>query len=281
MPSDGPWLSGYDGYGNRSMLTPTLVNIPRDQAIAQIRRLMGHALLDPETRRKASRETFSSPSAEIQLVEEATKIIGSESVFRRIANAKSVGDLFDCTIEIRYALVFDSLHFQVKFLPPGTVEMPDLLVSRDDQSAYVEIRRIRPPHPQRLPAALQRHTGGNELPNDLFEPYGGDEEVKKIEDELRGKFRQVRAVDGSTSIIATWSDRDFIEEIDFEQAMRNIRRSQADPDDGRKIPDGLLFCIFGRFWIACSTGQQLYCQPLKDLTEPFLTWAAELERARP
>jgi hypothetical protein len=260
------------------MLTPTF----RDQAINKIRSLMGHAVLDPETRRQTSRETISSPGAEIRLVEEATKLVGSESVFRRIAHAERVGDLLDCTAEIRYALVLDALRFEVRFLPPGTVEMPDLFISRDGQSAFVEIRRIRPPHPQRLPFALQSHVGDDDdLLTGLPEPYGGDEDVRKIEDELRGKFRQARAVKESNSIIATWSDRDFVEEVDFQQAMRNIRQSQKNPDDGRQIPDGLLFCVFGWFWRDCGTGQQLYCEPLRNLTEPFLAWTAELERAVP
>jgi hypothetical protein len=159
--------------------------------------------------------------------------------------------------------------------------MPDLLVSRDGQSAYVEIKRIRPPHPQHPPAALRPRAGEDKLLTDLFESYGGEEDIKKIEDELRGKFRQVRAVCGGDSIIATWSDRDFVEEVDFGQAIRNIRRSQEDPNDGRRIPNGLLFCIFGSFWISCATGQQLYCEPLKQLNEPFLSWITELERARP
>jgi hypothetical protein len=263
------------------MVTPSVVNAALDQAKAQTRRLMGHALLDPDSRRKASRETFSSPGAEIQLIEEAVKIEGSVSVFRRIAKARSVGDLLDCTTEIRYALVFDSLSFEVRFLPPGAEEMPDLLVSKDRQLAYVEVRRIRPPHPQNILAALQSRIGGNNPLTDLLERYGGDEDIKKIEDELRGKFRQARAVNGANSIIATWSDRDFVEEIDFEQAIKNIRQSHEDPNDGRRVPDGLLFCIFGRFWMDCGTGQQLYCGPVRELEEPFLTWAAELERARP
>jgi hypothetical protein len=262
-------------------VTTTSVDTAYDQARAQIRRLMGHALLDPGTRRNASRETISSSVAEIRLVEEATKVPGSESVFRRIARSNSVGDLLDCTTEIRYALVFDRLHFDVRFLPPGKEELPDLLVSRDNESAYVEVRRIRPPSPHRVPAGLRPHTGDDELLADLFERYGGEEDIKKIEDELRGKFRQARAVAGSSSIIATWSDRGLVEEVDFEQAVRNIQRSQEDPNDGRQIPDGLLFCVFGRFWMDSGTGQQLYCEAFKELAEPFLSWAAELERTSP
>jgi hypothetical protein len=46
-------------------------------------------------------------------------------------------------------------------------------------------------------------------------------------------------VKGTESIIATWSDRDFVEEIDFEEAVRRIRYGPTDPDDERPIPDDL------------------------------------------
>ena len=51
-------------------------------------------------------------------------------------------DVLDCTIELRYALVFDARRFKVTFVPPGVEAKPDLLVSRDDNPAYVEVRRI-------------------------------------------------------------------------------------------------------------------------------------------
>jgi hypothetical protein len=213
------------------------------------------------------------------------RIEGSESLFRRIIKATSLSDVLDCTAEIRYALVFAGFRFIVAFVPPRSGAMPDLLVSRNDESAYVEITRIRqPPGPEliRAATAFEPHTEDDDLlaDFDLLQSYGGEEDKVKIEGTLRGKFRQVRAVDGSSSIIATWSDRDFVEEIDFEQAMRNIRRSPIDPDDGRPNPERLLFCVFARFWINCGTGQQLYCEPLRELTEPFLTWMEELQQAR-
>jgi hypothetical protein len=65
----------------------------------------------------------------------------------------------------------------------------------------------------------------------------------------------VRAMKGSKSILATWSDREFVEEVDFEQAVINIRQSSVDPDDGRPIPDGLVFCVFASFWQVCGTSQ--------------------------
>jgi hypothetical protein len=225
-----------------------------DNAIARIRELFGHAR-DPRT--------------EMRLVQEATKIEGSESVFRRIVKANSVDEVLDCTTEIRYALAFDNRLFKVKFMLPGAEAKPDLLVSRGDDSAYVEIRRIRPDQ-RSLPVSSA----------DVLPQYGGEVDLRKIEQELRGKFRQVLAVSGSNSIIATWSDRDFVEEVDFEQAVRNIRRSPTDPVDGRPIPGNLLFCIFGWSWTDCGTGQQLYCEPLRRLTEPFITWMEELEQVR-
>ncbi len=237
---------------------------------------MGHALLDPDTRLKASRETFSDPGDEIQALTRAQEIEGSQSLFRRITRAKNVGELLDCTTEIRYALIFLDMQFKVKFILPGTQKRPDLLVSRDGESAYVEVRRIRPPHPQCVPPVMNQHASVEHV----LQQYGGDQDVRKIEQELRGKFRQVLAVKESNTIIATWSDRDFVEEVDFQQAVRNIRRSPTDPADGRAIPRGLLFCMFGWFWMESSAGQQVYGEPLRNLSEPFLTWLAELEQAR-
>jgi hypothetical protein len=202
-----------------------------DKAIARVRQLMGHAIHDPDTRLNASRETFSDPGEEIRLVQAANRIECSESVLKRIVAAKSVGDLLDCTAEIRYALVFDGLHFNVKFATSGTVAMPDLLVSRDGHSAYVEVRRIRQPDPLCMPAPLRPRDEDDPRLADLLRPYGGEENVRKIEQELRGKFRQVQALKGSNTVIATWSDRDFVEEVDFEEAVRNIRRSPTDADD--------------------------------------------------
>jgi len=248
-----------------------------DQTVERIRELMGHSILDPAARRRAARETFSTRSNEIDLVRKAAKIEGAYSVFKRIIAANNVGDLLDCTAEIRYALVFDGLRFGVKFVPPGAEARPDLLVARDGEMAYVEVRRIRQPDPACIPLAIRPRESGDEL----LLPYGGEENVRKIEQELRAKFRQILAVSGSRTMIATWCDRDFIEDVDFEEAMRNIRRSPTDPSDGRLIPDGLLFCLFGRFWIDCATGRQLYCEPLRDLTEPFISWRVDLEQSQP
>jgi len=253
------WLQCFDEVERIGIWELSAILMP-DDAIAQIRQVFGHARRDP--------------SAEVRVVQEAVGIEGSKSVFRRIEKANSVDDVFDCTMEIRYARIFDSRGFQVKFVPPGATATPDLFVSSGVDSAYVEIKRIRPDG-RSLPAST--HTLGF-----LPEQYGGEEDTRKVEQTLREAFRQVLAVPGSNSIIATWSDRGFVEEIDFEQAVRYILKSPADRNDGRPIPGGLLFCMFGQFWegFGQAGGQQIYCEPLRILREPFLTWVAELQQAR-
>lgn len=157
--------------------------------------------------------------------------------------------------------------------------MPDLLVSRDSTPAHVEVRRIRPADLPREIATFQPRPGEDDLTADLLDLYGGEADVKKIEDALRDKFRQAR-IDGTT-IIATWSDRDSVEELDFTEAMGNIRGSPVSRSDRRSIPDGLVFCVFGQFWMRCGTGERLYCEAVRELTEPLLAWITELKQARP
>ena len=45
----------------------------------------------------------------------------------------------------------------------------------------------------------------------------------------------------------------------------------------QRVPEGLLFTVFRSDWKNVSKNQQLYCQALKPLTEPFSSWASELE----
>lgn len=245
---------------SRSGFEKLVVILMPDDAIAKIRELFGNARRDS--------------GDEVRVVQLAIGIEGSKSVFRRIEKAKCVDDVFDCTMEIRYALVFDSREFKVTFVPPGATATPDLFVSSGGDSAYVEIKRIRPDG-RSLPATTRAR-------GCLPERYGGEEDTRKVEQTLREAFRQVEAVPGSNSIIATWSDREFVEEIDFHQAVRYILKSPADRNDGRPIPGGLLFCMFGQFLqgFGQAGGQQIYCEPLRILREPFLTWMAELQQAR-
>lgn len=190
---------------------------------------------------------------------------GSGAVFRRIAQATSAEAMFDYFAEIRFGLIFKELRFEIEFEPHGR-RGPDVAVSRDGQTAYVEIKRFRPAWENDGPPA---RIGGQLM------PYGDlNKSVKTIEDELAKKITQVR---GGSGIVAFWSDHTTIEDIDFEIAIRNMR---SDHETGvRRVPEGVLFSIFASDWMGAA-GQKLYCEALKPLSEPYSTWTQELQRVR-
>lgn len=201
-----------------------------------------------------------------QLIKAAAALKGSESTFERIAHATQADGLADYFAEIRWGLTFSGLRFEAEFEPCGK-EGPDLLVSRDSQRAYVEVKRFRPSPEDNGPTAG--------IEGELT-PYGDlQRSVKKVEDELAKKFRQV---DVGTGIVAFWSDHAAIEDVDFELAIRNMR---SDNETGvRQVPHGVLFSIFASDWMSAS-GQQLYCEAFRPLSEPFSTWVQELKHASP
>jgi hypothetical protein len=203
-------------------------------------------------------------------IERTAPLAGSESVFRHIAEATEREAILDHLAAIRFAVTFAELKFEATFEPCGG-KGPDLLVLRDDQSSYVEVRRFRPSRRQTdLPCLL---TVSEAAEDEELVRYGNFEmDVKKIEDELSNKFRQVEV---GTSIVAFWSDR--FEDIDFELAIEHLRTDSA--NGIKRVPSGLLFCIFASDW-SSSGGLQLRCGALKPLAEPFATWAKELESAR-
>ncbi len=207
----------------------------------------------------------------IRLADIASLFPGSDSVFRRISHAKEDEAVLDYLAEIRFGLTFAGLEFDLRF-EPGGEKGPDLLVSRDGQSAHVEVRRIRP-------SLLEPDLPFLDLRDDssdaMLVPYGDFEKsVKKLEDELSAKFSQTGT---GTSIIACWSDRFSVEEVDFKVAIRHLL---IDAQTGAKrIPAGLLFCIFGWNWFT-ARGQGLRRGVLKDLAEPFASWASDLKGAR-
>ncbi|MGA7795767.1 MAG: hypothetical protein WCA19_22265 [Candidatus Acidiferrales bacterium] len=155
-----------------------------------------------------------------QLIKAAAALKGSESTFERIARAARSEDtagVLDYFAEIRWGLTFSELKFEAEFEPCGK-EGPDLLVSRDGHSAYVEVKRFRPSLEDDGPTAG--------IEGELM-PYGDlQRSVKKIGDELAKKFRQVEAGSG---IVAFWSDHTAIEDVDFELAIRSMWSDNETP----------------------------------------------------
>jgi hypothetical protein len=195
----------------------------------------------------------------IEQIRAAARLNGSESTFRRIAQANDAEQMSDYFAEIRFGLMFAQLHFETEFEPLG-VKGPDLSISRDGQSAYVEVKRFRSGGP-----AIEEISGE-------LTPYGNPpKDIKKVFDEIIEKFPQLNYGNG---IVALWSDLDDLEELEFEFAMKDIR---SDASIGiRQVPGALLFCVFGSDWFNPRRGQQIYTESFQQLSQPFLNWAEDL-----
>lgn len=199
----------------------------------------------------------------VRSIEAVVSFKRSESVFRRIARASNTESILDYFAEIRFARIFAGLRFEAEFEPCGE-KGPDLRVSRDSQSAYVEVKRFRPSEEDN-PAYLSYPIAGS-----MLVPYGDPEKnIKTIQDKLSEKFRQISA---GTGIVAFWSDCLAVEDLEFKSAMKGAR---IDCESVLQVSPELLFVILGSDWLSAG-GQQLYYEAFKPLSEPFATWAQGL-----
>ena len=188
----------------------------------------------------------------------AARLGRSESICRRIAQAKNTEQILDYVAEVRFGLLFAHLRFATGFEPLG-VKGPDLFISRDGQSAYVEVKRFRPgDRVEEIDEELTRY--GNPA-----------KDIKKVLDGILDKFKQL---DCGNGVVALCSDHDDLEELEFELAMKDIA---LDSGTGiRELPDTLLFCVYAPAWR--RVGQRIYAEPFKKLSEPFLIWVDDLRR---
>ena len=188
----------------------------------------------------------------------AARLGRSESICRRIAQAKNTEQILDYFAEVRFGLLFAHLRFATGFEPLG-LKGPDLSISRDGQSAYVEVKRFRP--------GDRVEEIGDELT-----PYGNPaKDIKKVLDGMIDKFKQL---DCGNGVVALWSDHDDLEELEFEFAMKDIALGSS--TGIRELPDTLLFCVYAPAWR--RVGQRIYAEPFKKLSKPFLTWADDLRK---
>lgn len=187
---------------------------------------------------------------------------GATRLFRRISSAKDEEQLKDCLVEVRYAVVFLGLRFDVEFEPLGS-KGPDLRIARGGQQVIVEITRFRKMYPGPLPVRQS-----DESPALLV--YGNlPRDIRKAFEKIESKFRQIG---DQQAIIAIWNDDEDLEEIEVAIATADLRK------DGfhgvRCLPNGLLFVLYGSNWI---NDRQLYCFSLRNLDEPYKAWRVELE----
>ena len=190
---------------------------------------------------------------------------GANSLFKRIATAPDKDQLDDYLAEIRYALVFAGLGFQVKIEPEGK-SGPDLGISRNSHYAVVEVMRFRKVSPGTPTLDATSDAGA------LLEYGNPQHDIAKAFDKVRHKFRQVR---NDESIIAIWNDDEDLEEVEVQTAIRDIHDEET--QGIRPTPNGLLFVLYGSNWIR-SNGQQLACFPIHDSGQQHQRlWQQELQ----
>ena len=167
---------------------------------------------------------------------------GQNAVARKIARCRDREALRDLMAEVRFALIFRGIGFQVRFEPLGSVG-PDLEVTRADMSITVEVTRVRPTNPGPQPFD---GTGG-------LLPYGNFErDVRRTIRKITSKIRQAR---GPLAGIAIWNDDEALEHVEARFGTRALRR---------RIPVSIQFILYGSNWVRTVTHQQLYCFPLQD-----------------
>lgn len=203
-------------------------------------------------------------------LERVGRMSGACPKFKSIATAREKERLYDYLAEIRYALVFASLGFQVKLEPLGR-EGPDLEISRDGHIAVVEVKRFR----QINPGPSKISLSDKEFLNDTFllESWGDfGREINKCISQIRKKFKQVGHGD---SIIALWNDDEDLDEIGHEEAVRRLHNYSA--KQGSSPPSGLLFILYASNWY--RQRHQFYCFPLRVLEKLHVDWIQEIERS--
>ncbi len=195
--------------------------------------------------------------------ERIQRMKGANRILRRITSAPNKEQFEDYLAEVRYALIFAGLGFQVEIEPDGG-KGPDLKVSRDGHQAIVEIMRFRKVYPG--PPVLDFSDGNLILP-----AYGNPpRDIRKAFEKILTKFPQI---ENQQAIIAIWNDEEELEEVEVEAAVINMRR---DADRHLlSIPSGLLFVLYGSKWMG---NRQLYCFPLRGSDQPYqVVWRQELD----
>jgi hypothetical protein len=196
---------------------------------------------------------FEDRGSLIHLVKRAADIEGVESVFQRILERDDQMAM-DHLAEIRYGVLFKKCRFRPQFEPTGNMG-PDLMISKNGVSAFVEVKRYRPKEGEQIPEEWG--------PHGTLQQYGDPMKAQlRYENDLRGKLRQIAPRSGvEHGVLAVWSDREHFEEVEFEPAVREVSAEAT-----RK---GLRFCMYGSLWVRPTC-------VLVSLPELFTPWMEDL-----
>lgn len=182
-----------------------------ENAIQNIIRLLQS---DKRSWRNGSEQLFWHTCFEI-----IARMPGSTSKLRDIANECDRDQLQDTLAEIKYAVIFSELGFQVEIEPLGgkmkDSSNPDLRISRGEFRSIVEVKRFRSARVDLETIDIDKLGELHDLPT-----YGNPQsDWKKIFDEVANKFRQA----GDDGIIAIWNNNGTLELEEFENVIHAHR----------------------------------------------------------
>lgn len=213
-----------------------------------------------------------------RLFAEIEQCEGAPSWFKRIAKATDTEQLGDFLVEGIFVDLFRSNGFSVSIIPPSPKERrPDLLVSRDGQTAVVEIwhYRYKHPGPPMLDLDECRRTGKTPM----LAPWGDYErDERRCHPVLVNKLEQIFAhVDGSEPcIIAVWISDGDLSEIQFSSMAQTVSTRTGYP-----LPEGARgFALYGSNWYGLRDmrQQQFYATRISPtLPLPIAKWMDDLE----
>lgn len=183
---------------------------------------------------------------------------------RLVETATDVETLTDYLCELRFALIFRSLGFDVEAEPLGG-KGPDFRVVRDEKDAMLECTRLR-----------RIHHGPQEL--DVTDPlatlvlYGNpSRDTAKAFSKIISKFPQVA---GFTSIVAVWNDDGDLEELEVQEAVGHLRDGSI--AGMHPLPSGLQAVLYSSPWVGITTYKQIFCFELVPPAKPTSEWFDEL-----
>jgi hypothetical protein len=183
---------------------------------------------------------------------------------RLIENTHTPEELLDTLCELRYALIFKYLGFDVKAEPLGGG--PDFQVNRDGATIMVECMRFR--HVYNGPS--------EESPSDqLSDGEYGDikRDTEKVRSKIQYKYHQIS---DHNTIITIWNDDGDIEELEVSKARRILIEDSV--KEINALPEGLIAVVYASNFKMQTSAKQIYCYELKEPTQPTHNWLIELRK---
>jgi len=201
-------------------------------------------------------------------LERVNRMSGANRIFMRIASASDIDQLEDYFTEVRYALIFAGLGFQVGIEPFGS-KGPDLSVSQDGDRTIVEVTRFR-----KIYAGPPPLEGSGK--NLRLSEYGNPgRDIRKAFGKLQSKIVQV---EGEQAIIAIWNDDGELDDLEVGIAVKDLC---DDADRGNlSLPQGLLFVLYASPYTSVKDQKQFYCFPLRHADRlQQINWERKFERS--